>query len=339
MTEAMTFKFKFLDSDGQEDSFLAKKGALSPEGLVLGDESLPIEALGKASLHSKKYILLALNSSDEPVNIGLAITKGCAADLVRAMNALSSARLAKHYKEAIKESGEGGVFRFARCPHCRATVNLSDLPTTDQTACGYCDRLFSPENKAVPAEADFSLCEHCGYYGRVETRTMFYFYFLIFLWGFQSDALTACSVCAQKKNGWMVMANLLFILGLPNALYQWGRCLRAIEFDRSEFGGLEKANQLAEKGKVDEAVAYYDRLTRNLSLAGGVHYNKGRALLMHQRGEEALAALEQALAQCSNYFPALQLLMEAYASCGRHEQLAALKKRYGIDAPAPAEET
>ncbi len=338
MTEAITFKFKFLNSEGHEDSFLAKKGALSPEGLVLGDESLPIEALGKASLHSKKYILLALNSSDEAVSIGLAVTKGRAADLVRAMNALSSARLAKHYREAVQESGEGGVFRFARCPYCRATINLSELPHSDQTACGYCDRLFSPENKAVAAEADFCLCEHCGYYGRVQARTMFYFYFLLVIWGFQSDELTACSVCAQKKNGWMVLANLLFIIGLPNALYQWGRCLRAIEFDRSAFGGLEKANQLAEKGKVDEAVVYYDRLTRHLGLAGGVHYNKGRALLLHQRAEEAVPALEQALSECSNYFPSLQLLLDAYEQCGRHEQLAGLKKRYGLDVAPPAEQ-
>lgn len=334
MTEAMTFKFKFLNSEGQVDSFLAKKGALSPEGLVLGDESLPIEALGKASLHSGKYILLALNGGEEIMNIGLSITSGGAGDLVRALNALSSARMAKHYKEAVRESDTGGEFRFARCPHCRATVNLSELPHSEQTACGYCDRVFSPENKAVAAEADFWLCDHCGYYGRIKARTMFYFYFLVVVWGFQSDELTACSVCAQKKCGGMVLANLLFILGLPNALYQWVRCLRAIEFDRSEFDGLEKANRFAAKGKIDEATAYYDRLTRNLSLAAGVHYNKGRALLLAHRPEEAVAPLEQALAQCGNYFPALQLLLDAYQQCGRHEQLAGLKKRYGLDAPA-----
>ncbi|CAM2005305.1 tetratricopeptide repeat protein [Acanthopleuribacter pedis] len=332
MTEAMTFKFKFLDSDGNEDSFLSKAGALSPEGLVLGEENLPVEAVQRATLHNRRFILMELYGGGEGrTHVGLSVTKGAAADLVKALNALASARQAKNHRAQLEEAGKGALFRFARCPHCRATVNLSEVPAGEQTACGYCDRLFSPEHRAPDGEGDFCLCDQCGYYGRVFPRTVFYFYFLFVLWGYQSEEWSACSTCMRKKAGWMVLANLLFLIGLPNALYQYFRSVRAIEFDRSDFMGLEKANGLVKSDKLDEAVAYYQRLTRSLPLAAGVYYNQGRAMMEKGQAQAAVEPLETALTQCGNFYPAYHLLAECYETLGQDQKRAELHKRYGVE--------
>ena len=72
---------------------------------------------------------------------------------------------------------------------------------------------------------------------------------------------------------------------------------------------LPKANALARKGKAREAEAIYGRLLQRLPEHPGLLVNQGIGYLQAGDGQHGVEYLNRSLRVCSNYQPAMQLLL------------------------------
>ncbi|MGE3317439.1 MAG: tetratricopeptide repeat protein, partial [Planctomycetaceae bacterium] len=189
------------------------------------------------------------------------------------------------------------------------------------------DEMLDPKSVS---ETGYRICDECGMYAKPRQFTIFYFYFLLVVYGWNQRTTWRCPGCMRGDAWKMLFGNALFVLGVPVALWQLFRSYGGTDIG-GRFPGLDKANTLARKGDLDRAVAAYRTLLEKQPVAAGVKYNIGLALLQQQRVDQAARMFEFALADCANYGPAINVLAACYQQLGETEKLAELKKRLGVE--------
>ena len=109
----------------------------------------------------------------------------------------------------------------------------------------------------------------------------------------------------------MVFGNLFGLLGLPLAITQLTRVYRdAVK--KGPFQGLDEANRLLRRGKVEKALDRYWKIIDRHPVSAGVLYNVALGLLARGDQDHARQTLEMALENCANYLPAQQVLGERF---------------------------
>jgi hypothetical protein len=149
------------------------------------------------------------------------------------------------------------------------------------------------------------VCSECGLFGQIRPYTVFHFYFLLIVYGFRYQRRYLCDTCAQKTAIRTLLLNLIFLVGVPTAVYNY---FKARSEGDSEFAGLAKANALALKGNYQEADRLYDRLSMQSGHHPGILMNQG---LGHLRGGDTRGAVEffhASLGAAPNYGPTWQVL-------------------------------
>jgi hypothetical protein len=327
---AFDFKFHFLNDDGEQASFLAKKGHLSDEELVLDGDSFPIGAIIDTDVRGQ-FLVLSLATEGEPTVI---VIKTAQADALKSdLGVLRSDVFAAQRQKELTEKGEGQRFRKLLCPNCRATLDLTDMPETPQVHCEFCHTISNvadphDHDSAADPEDGYRLCDECGMYSLPRKFTIFYFYFLLVVYGWSSRETWRCPGCMRGEAWKMFFGNLIFVLGVPVALIQLFRAYGGAD-GGARIRGLDSANLKASNGDVEAAVLAYKEILGEHPVSAGVKYNIALAFLHQERIEEAVKILEFSLADCSNYLPAASLLAGCYEQLGRTEELAALNSRWG----------
>ena len=114
-----------------------------------------------------------------------------------------------------------------------------------------------------------------------------------------------CDACALKLAQRALLVNLLFLLGVPSAIYMW---IKSQSGREPYFQDLAKANKLALKGKYQEADEIYDRLFALYPEHPGLLMNKGLGHLHGKDGNGGMGYLGRSLRACANYIPSMQLI-------------------------------
>jgi tetratricopeptide (TPR) repeat protein len=209
--------------------------------------------------------------------------------------------------------------------------------------CDYCDSLVSRDRGVQPEtlakrERAYRCCDRCGYFSRPSEFMVFYFYFLLVIYGFRWGTSEMCNSCMRREAWKMLGANLIFLLGIPVAVYQLVRAYFGGSTLDPVYAGLDGANAAAKSGRTDKAVAKYRAMEERLGHCAGVRFNRGLTLLSANRGQDGAQALEEALNDCANYAPAYEALAQVYAAMGRTADVQALRAMYnssaGLDHPA-----
>jgi tetratricopeptide (TPR) repeat protein len=136
----------------------------------------------------------------------------------------------------------------------------------------------------------------------------FYFFGLLLLLRTKKE----CTLCMRGEAWKMALLNIWCLLGTPFAMHRLVSAYRH-SLPGSPLSGLDRANKLAGKHRVDAAIQEYTRLAEKLRYRAMIWYNAGRTLLADRRLPEAARYLNLALEQCSNHLPSQQALKE----CGR----------------------
>jgi hypothetical protein len=142
----------------------------------------------------------------------------------------------------------------------------------------------------------------------VRGHTEFYFYFLLAVWGFSSNRRHVCDGCAHGLFVKTLSANLLFVLGVPNAI---AIKLRSLKGRDPRLKQLAKANKLALAGRFDQSTPLYREMHQQLAGHPGLLYNEALGYLQHNRTDEGVKMLEASLQSCGNYHPVIRMLAEA----------------------------
>lgn len=335
--EVVQFKFKWVDAQGKEPGLFSKKGMLSGDSLTLDGQELPANTLVGNEQWGNRFALIEPGQDGEAEHRTIAVTEG-ADNLRPALNRAHSKQEAHRRREQLQKQGRGGAYHEAECPHCHATLDLTDFPRTPQVYCWFCNTITTIDSPdGVPrAESAYRLCEECGMYSKPRRFTIFYFYFLLVIYGFSSRETWRCPACMRPEAWKMLFGNLLFVLGVPVALVQLFRSYGGTDIG-SLYGGLDAANLKARKGNLEGAIQQYRKILENHEAAVGVKYNIGMAFLHKNDRENAARTLEYALEDCSNFRPAAVVLANCYEATGETAQLEALKQLWSEEEQAAHE--
>lgn len=117
----------------------------------------------------------------------------------------------------LEAEGRLAEFRCATCPGCEAQVDLTGVAESKLVFCRFCDSVFQARSRKVIA-TDVCTCSECGYFGRVQGYTEFYFYSLFVMYVSSYKRRFLCDDCAGRLF-WKVLAmNSIFLLGVPSAI-------------------------------------------------------------------------------------------------------------------------
>ncbi len=327
--QPLEFKFHWLNDEGQTTTMFSKPGRLDGEVLTLEQLEVPVTAIVQSFARENRIAISVMTVDEQNPVAHLLIqpkSRKIADELKLHLDIARSRFWADHHREALRNKGLEHTYRDATCPVCNATLILTDMPESPQVYCHFCDSLSTiAVEKPVKNEHAFKICEECGMYSQPRKFTIFYFYFLIFFYGFWSKPTWRCPACMRKEAWTMLLGNLPFLLGVPTAITQLVRCYGG-DVVGGAFKGLDTGNIWARKGEVKRALDLYRRILERVPHSAGVKYNLAMALLAQGDHKRAADAFELALDDCTNYVPAYQQLRALYLHLGETDRLNELDR-------------
>jgi len=324
MAEAIAFKYRLLDSNGQVTGFLSKRGSFDGQTLVLDKQPITVEAVIRAMRRFNRLMIIFHGETDELAVLTLAIHKGDIGRLHSSLNMFASEAQARRRLDHLESTGQAEKFRVETCPHCQATIDMTGFPASPQVHCPYCDVIGTLE-QTVEDEEKFSHCDQCELFAQAKEFTAFFFYFLIVLYGYSHRQMFICRSCMRRQAWKMFFSNLIFLLGVPVSLVQICRAHFGRWSTNPAFAGLNRAATLYSGKRYDQASGIYEQLAGQISCCAGVHYNHGMAEASAGRIAEAATQFELALQDCANYARAADALYGCYNRLGRHEDAEAVR--------------
>lgn len=331
------FKFRWINEDGAEVGIRRQAGSFDGQTLKLDDVEVPVVAIIQTAHREDRMIIGVVTEDEQVASILFAVTGIDAETLKTEIDVVRSAVWAEIHQQDLEDRGLGYTCRIAECRHCGATLVLSKMPTTTQLYCNFCDSLTTLDDTlpTLPREHKFKICDECGMFSKPQKFTIFYFYFLLVVYGFRSRTTWRCPACMRGDAWKMFFGNLPFVVGLPVAIMQLVRSYGS-SLGRGNSGGLDTANLLARKGDAMGAFQRYRAILEHVPHSAGIKYNLALALLTQEDIPRAADTLEAALQDCSNYGPAFGLLKQCYEELGEDQKLARLLKQWDLhDGDAP----
>ena len=307
-TQDIDFKFRFV-RDGQTINIFAKRGSADNTTLTLDQEDIPLNLITDSTTRDNRLVLTydytqletpkISHSSIEPGVIVLDVKKIQAIDLERFIDRVASAKQLAENKKRLEQEGKAHLFKAVECPHCQSKIDLSELDKSQYIYCRFCESTFSNYSSDLPSNT-YRVCSECSMFARVRPYTEFYFYFLVFIYGFSYKRRHLCDNCAGRLF-WKVLAyNFIFLLGIPSAL--WMK-LRSMSGKNAKLKELAKANRLARKGKISQAEPLYGKLYERYPDYPGFTYNLAIGKLRGGDLDGSIQEFQRSLKACSNYHP------------------------------------
>lgn len=315
-TQEVAFKFRYVQG-GQAKGLRAKKAVVADQALVLAGEPIRFEDIIDTMTRDNRLVLglvpgvsLGEKTQKALVNghaIVLEVGGGKAGELKVQVDRITSGMAAERNRQRLEADGRGDRFRAVTCPHCSATIDLSELEVTPLAYCSFCASVIT-RNLEVVSEGDtHRVCGECGMFDRIRSYTVFYFYFFLIVYGFQYQRRQLCDTCAQKAALRAFWLNLIFILGVPSAVYNF---FKARSGRDPRFPELAKANALARKGDYQGADRLFDRLSMASGPHPGVLLNQGLGRLQGGDLPGAAESFSRSLKAASNYWPTQRVLYQ-----------------------------
>ena len=324
------FKFHWLSEQGHQTTMFSKKGSFDGEMLVLEETEIPASIIVESIVRENRMVLSVFTGEEENPVAHLLIqpsSKKVTEQLKERLDIARSSVWAKNHKEDLEKKGLGHTYRDEICDACGATLILSEMEKSPQLYCHFCDSLttIDPNEEPLKNEQAFKICEECGLFSKPQKFTIFYFYFLVFFYGWWSKPTWRCPACMRGEAWKMFFGNFIFLLGVPVAVVQLFRSYSSDAIGGS-FKGLDTGNIRARNGNVSGALEQYRAILERVPYSAGVKYNLGLALLLNGDDERAAQTFELALEDCSNYAPAAQQLRALYPRLGETEKLKELER-------------
>ncbi len=298
-------------------------------------------SLGKARFWSSQIVAAYLNDSElsleiidqedaPPTTVVILVHDKKATSVKRLIDySLSRRRVKQRLAELSKTAGRLEL-REVVCPKCQSAI-LMEGPPTPQFFCRYCETITTEFDVDLQRhEIEYRICRRCEMYSRPRKFTVFYFYFLVYFYGIHMDFVHCCPACFRRTAWSMLWGNLPFVVGVPVALRQLSHCY----FGSNRTGpmrGLHDANRYLKRGKFAESLQIYESILDRHPLSAGVKYNIALGLIGSGDLRHAVASLELALQDCSNYIPAQRLLVQTLYDLDKPQQAQEFAERFKFD--------
>ncbi len=308
------FKFRYVVG-GNTRGLRFKTGAFAADSMAFGDDHVPYETIIDTVTRGNRVIIAlapefapsgklakSLNEGGllvlEPRGIG-------ARALEMAIDRECSTREAERLHRTLKAQGQEHLIRTEMCPVCDSTVDLSGLEATQYVYCRFCESIFSADRSQVTSGEQYRICDDCSMFDRIQAYPEFYFYFLLIVYGFSYKKRFLCDSCAHRLFLKALGLNLLFLIGLPTAI--WVK-IKSMVGREERFAALPEANALARAGQPREASLGYDAILRNQPNHPAILRNQAMGHLNAGDETTAIDLLRRSLASCNQYLPVVRML-------------------------------
>jgi hypothetical protein len=322
--EPITFKFRFVNASGQETGFLASKGKLDEEALVLDKTVLPLGCIYQV-VHRYNRLAVVYASDNGPATLTIVPGGGLDRTLKQSIDRLCSYRWAENRQQQLIQEGHGAAFRTAKCRLCTAVVDLTGFRETAQFYCPFCEKILSSDYQMELNMDHYRRCDRCGYYSFPTRFTAVYIILNVVSWREHHS----CHVCMRRECWKMLLGNLLPpFVGTVFAIGHTIRAYAAGDWD-ARFPELVRANAFAHKGRVEQAEALYQAMLERLPAQAGLRYNLALAFARAGQWAPCLQAAQAALEDCSNYQAAANLVCQALQQLQRGDEATQFSQSWG----------
>lgn len=256
--------------------------------------------------------------------------------LTKLVNSAVSRLQADQKKLRLLAKGEKAC-RFEVCPYCSCTIDLTKFPESPQVFCTYCFSMFHTCLPNSAAAEGMDLCQRCGLFDK---RKWLIYYVAEVNSGKSTTAYTIhtiptallCQTCLKKEARTTLFAGILSLIFLPFAIWDYKRTVKTPEMPPN-LEKLKEANRLVLKrkpNKIRRGQEIYQEILAKTTHNAGVRTSLAQTYLFGGDHSSAIAALEAALEDCSNYVPAAKLLVHLYDIVGgKVEERNELETRFG----------
>ena len=314
ITSEISYKFKYV-KNGQAQGFRSKKAQATSGNLTLDGCPLQYEDIIDTTSRDNRIILQLVPNAqiDKAVRqefsqrniLILEVQKTKAIELEKFIDRNASLKLANKRKNALVAAGQGDKFRAITCPHCAATIDLTDYKKSTYAYCRYCESILNKNLEIVANGDQYRHCDECNLFDRVQGHTEFYFYFLLIVYGFRSKRRHLCDACALKISNRALLMNLPFILGIFPAL---NMRIKASRGKAAAYKNMTQANRLAKDGKYDEADQLYTNMLMEHPSHPGILFNQSLSHFNGDDSQKGINYISQSIRGGSNYLPSLRFL-------------------------------
>ncbi len=309
----LKFKFRFVRNENPV-GLLARKATATDQALILNNETIEYADVLDSTCRDQHLVLtLAANASlgdktrtslQEENVLVLDVSQVNATELENHIERAASALQTEQHRENLIEAGKAERFHSVVCSNCQATIDLSDYKRTSYVYCRYCESIIKYSGEIVTPGDAYRICDECGMFDRVRGYTLFHFYFLLVTNSYSVRRFHVCDNCALRIARGALLRNLLFIFGVPSAIYMW---LKAFTGRDKSLQALAKANALARKGKFKEADEIYVQFSGPYPEHPALLRNRSLGHLYGNNLNAAMSLLSRSLKSCNNYLPSLLL--------------------------------
>jgi tetratricopeptide (TPR) repeat protein len=322
--EPISFRFRFVNANGQETGFLSSRGTLNEDALVLDKTVLPLACIYQV-IHRYSRLVIVYAAENGAATLAIA-PRGTDRKLKETIDRLCSYRWAENRHAQLEREGNGAAFRTAKCRACTAVVDLTGFAETPQVYCPFCENLLHADSQLASAADTYRLCDRCRFYSRPIRFTAMYVILNFASWREHH----CCHACMRRECWKMLLGNVLPpFVGLVFAMGHTIRAYAAGGMD-GRFPELVAANAYGHRGRFEQARELYEAILEREPAHAGLRYNLALAYARAERWDECLEAAEAALEDCANYLPAAGLVCQAFTKLDRAAESEQFAKSWGM---------
>ena len=321
----LKFKFKYVNSGGYATGFFSQKAILTESKMTLGKDELSYADVWDTTTRDRRLVLAIsphvnlmdkklLNNLLEGRILVLEIYQAEPLTVEKFIDRISSRHHVERRRQELIAAGQSHLFHSTTCPECQATIDLSNLNRSSYVYCRFCESIFPESYPAITNGSKYRICDECHMFDRVQGYTEFYFYFLLVVYGFYAKRRHLCDNCAHRVFIKAFLLNLIFILGVPSAI--WMK-IKSMSNRDPALKSLSKATGLSKKGNYAKAEEIYHTLYKTYPDHPGLLMNQGLGHLFGGDGNGATNCFNRSLRACPNYQPVLRLFQEFETAANR----------------------
>ncbi|MEJ2550275.1 MAG: hypothetical protein P8Z42_03160 [Anaerolineales bacterium] len=309
----LNFKFRFVRNKNPIGVF-AKNAIATDKVLILDQEPIDYADIRDSNCRDQRLAFTlspgasvgekTRDSLHEENLLVLEVSRVKGTELEKHIARVSSAIQTEQHRQELIEAGQADRFHSVVCSNCQATIDLSDFNRTSYVYCRYCESLIKYSGGIVTPGDSYRICDECGMFDRVRGYTLLHFYFLIVVYGYSARRIHVCDNCAVRMAKGALLRNLLFLFGVPSAIYMW---VKAVTGRDKSLQALARANALARKGKFKEADEIYVQFSGAYPEHPAILRNRSLGHLYGNNINAAMTLLSRSLKSCNNYLPSLLL--------------------------------
>jgi hypothetical protein len=156
--KSLEFKYRFVQN-GQAQGLGTGKGMATDTALILNGEAIPYRNILDSSIRDNRFLIALVPNTQLQTKtlkqlhdnwvLVIEVYKVKSQELKKHVDQYSSTIFAESHRQQLINEGKGNQFRAVNCPHCGATVDMSEYEISSYIYCRFCESILNQSLQVV----------------------------------------------------------------------------------------------------------------------------------------------------------------------------------------------